>query len=432
MPRLLLLVVALALAFPAGASAGPIVDQAAQALASNPVYVHPDAERTLSPEDADRLRARIASSGAGPLYVAILPAAARNEAGGDATEVIPQLARALDRRGTYAVVVGGQFRAGSNVLERGQAARVATGAFEEHGDEGLAATLLAFADGVAAARRGETGSSEEESSGSDSFVPILIAVGAGGLGFVLLRRRRRARQEREALTTGKTVAQEDLLALADDIRALDLDVEMPDVDRDAKEHYGRSVEAYDRADRAYDRARRPADLAAVSSALEEGRYEMASAKARLEGRDAPERRPPCFFDPRHGPSERNVLWAPPGGELREVPACAADALRIEEGDEPEQREVLVGGRRTPYYGVPGLMPYASGFYGMFGGGLFPGFLLGSVFGGGLFAGEAHADTGGGDHGGGDAGGGDWGGGWGGGDFGGGGGGDFGGGGGGDF
>ena len=94
-----------------------------------------------------------------------------------------------------------------------------------------------------------------------------------------------------------------MLALADDIRALDLDVEMPDVDRGAKEHYGRSVEAYERADRAYDTARRPDDLASVSSALEEGRYEMASAKARLEGREAPERLPPCFFDPRHGPSD---------------------------------------------------------------------------------------------------------------------------------
>jgi hypothetical protein len=426
MPRLLSLLVAVALTLPAVAAATPyIVDQAATALKTDPVYVHPDAEKTISAEDADRLRERIRSSGAGPLYVAILPRAARNEAGGDATDVITWLARALERRGTYAVVVGGQFRAGSSVLRRGEAARVATEAFEEHSEEGLAPTLLAFVDGVAAARRGETGSSEEESSGGDSFLPILVAVGAGGIGFVLLRRRRRARREREALTTGKAVAQEDMLALADDIRALDLDVEMPDVDRDAKAHYGRAVEAYERADRAYDTARRPQDLAAVSGALEEGRYEMASAKARLEGREAPERRPPCFFDPRHGPSDRNVLWTPPGGEPREVPACAADALRIEEGEEPAQREVLVGGQRTPYWGVPGLMPYASGFYGMFGGGLFPGFLLGSVFGGGLFAGEAQADTGGGDYGGGDLGGGDWGGG----DFGGGGGGDFGGGGG---
>jgi hypothetical protein len=426
MPRLLFVIVALALGLPAAAFGTPYyVDQAASALQSDPVYVHPDAEPTISEADANRLRERISSAEAGPIYVAIVPRAARGEAGGDASDWGRFLAQMLDRPGTYAVVVGGQFRADSN--ERGDAARIATEAFEEHRDEGLAATLLAFVDGLGTASRGETGGSDGENSGNDAFLPILVALGAGAFGFVLLRRRRRARRDREALTTGKAVAQEDMLALADDIRALDLDVEMPDVDPDAKAHYGRSVEAYERADRAYDTARRPNDLAAVSSALEEGRYEMASAKARLEGHEAPERRPPCFFDPRHGPSERNVLWSPPGGEPREVPACAADALRVEAGEEPEHREVLVGGQRTPYWGVPGLMPYTSGFYGMFGGGLFPGFLLGSVFGGGLFAGDAQGDTGGGDYGGGDdfGGGGDWGGG----DFGGGGGGDFGGGGG---
>ena len=426
MPRLLFLVVVVVFAFPAAASAAPFVDQAATALRSDPVYVHPDAKPTISAAEADGLRERIASSDAGPVYIAIVPAAARNEAGGDASDWLRSLADALDRRGTYAAVVGGQFRAGSRgVLAHGEAARLATDAFQEHSDEGLAPTLLAFVDKVTAARSGAESSGGGGSDGT-SLLPILAVVGAGAFGFVLLRRRRRARRDREALTTGKAVAQEDMLALADDIRALDLDVEMPDVDPEAKAHYGRSVEAYERADRAYDTARRPNDLAAVSSALEEGRYEMASAKARLEGGEAPERRPPCFFDPRHGPSERNVMWTPPsGGEPREVPACAADALRVEEGEEPEHREVLVGGQRTPYWGVPGLMPYASGFYGMFGGGLFPGFLLGSVFGGGLFAGDAQADTGG-DYGGGDDfGGGDWGGG----DFGGGGGGDFGGGGG---
>jgi hypothetical protein len=418
-PRLLLLAVCLALVATPSAAATPYyVDQAASGLRSDPIYVHPETS-VVSEAEANRLRERIAQSGAGPFYVAIVPSGARNEAGGDATDWLRMLAEALDRRGTYAVVVDNQFRAGSNVLERGEAARLATEAFDEHGDEGVASTLLAFVDKVAEQRSG--GSSAGDSDDT-SLWPILAVAGAGALGFVLLRRRRRARRDREALTTGKAVAQEDMLALADDIRALDLDVELPGVDREAKDRYGRAVDAYQRADRAYDTARRPQDLAAVSSALEEGRYEMASAKARLEGRDPPERRPPCFFDPRHGPSERNVLWAPPGGEPREVPACAADALRLEEGRDPEQREVDVGGQRTPYWGVPGLTPYASGFYGLWGGGLFPGFLLGSMF-GGLGAEDASARTG--DDFGGDFGdgltGGDWGGG---GDFGGGGGGDF--------
>jgi len=427
-PRALLLFAVAVLVFAPTAAAATYLDAAAEALGSDPVYVDPAAEAKVSASDAARLRDRIANSDAGPIYIAVVHAAARNEAGGDATDWLRMLADRLDRRGTYAVVVGNQFRAGSTLLERGEAARLATEAFQKQHEQGVGATLLAFVDEVAAARNGSGGDSNPDDT---SFWPILAVAGAGAGGFVLLRRRRRARREREALVAGKAVAQEDMLALADDIRALDLDVEMPDVDSDAKEHYGRSVDAYERADRAYDTARRPQDLAAVASALEEGRYEMASAKAVLEGREPPERRPPCFFDPRHGPSDRNVLWAPPGGEPREVPACAADALRIEQGGDPEQREVLVGGRTVPYYGVPGLMPYASGFYGLWGGGLFPGFLLGSMFGGGMWAPDAYAGASsdqGGDF---DGGFGDGltGGDWGGGDFGGGGGGDFGGGGG---
>ena len=141
---------------------------------------------------------------------------------------------------------------------------------------------------------------------------------------------------------------------------------------------------------------------------------MASAKALAEGRTPPERRPPCFFDPRHGPSTRDVEWAPPYGEPRLVPACEADALRVEEGMEPAAREVLVGGSRVPYWNAgPAYAPFAGGYFGGFGGGLLPGLLVGSMLGGGLGmgwgAGAAYGadgwDGGGGDFGGGDFGGG---------------------------
>jgi hypothetical protein len=144
---------------------------------------------------------------------------------------------------------------------------------------------------------------------------------------------------------------------------------------------------------------------------------MASAESRLEGKEPPERRPACFFDPRHGPSVRDVEWAPPGGQPRAVPACAADATRIEQGEEPESRQVLVGGRASPYWA-------AGPMYGGYFGGFFPGLLLGELLGGGLggygwggvpdgsgqgdFGGGGDAgDFGGGDFGGGDGGGGDF-------------------------
>jgi hypothetical protein len=178
----------------------------------------------------------------------------------------------------------------------------------------------------------------------------------------------------------------------------------------------------------------------VTGAVDEGRHAMASARARLEGREPPERRPPCFFDPRHGPSAREIEWEPPYGEPRPVPACAACAGRLESGLEPEAREVPVGGRRTAWWNAgPAYSGWAGGFYGGATGMLLPALLMGSMLGSGMGYGAGHGygdggsggdgqgagdddfgDVGGGDFGdfgGGDSGGGDFGGGdFGGGDF----------------
>ena len=222
-------------------------------------------------------------------------------------------------------------------------------------------------------------------------------------------RRRRRRQEAEEFAEVKENARDDLVALGDDIRALEIDMDMPGASQEAKADYETAVKAYERADQSWRLAQRPDDLEPVGAALEEGRWAMSSARARLEDREPPERRSPCFFDPRHGPSDRDVEWAPDGGEPRMVPACEADAQRVERGDDPEAREVTVGGQRMPYWAAgPMYAPFMGGF---FGAGILPGLMVGTVLG------DVWSDPGGGDFGGGDLGGGDFGGGdFGGGDF----------------
>ena len=59
---------------------------------------------------------------------------------------------------------------------------------------------------------------------------------------------------------------------------------------------------------AFDRARSPDDLEPVTATIREGLDEATLARALLEGLEPPEPRPPCFFDPRHGPSTRKVEW----------------------------------------------------------------------------------------------------------------------------
>jgi hypothetical protein len=379
--------VVFALAAPA-ASAQDTVDQAAEALRSDTVYVDPDAERAISAEQADELRAQI---GDADIHVAILP-----EAAGDPDEVAPALADAVGEPGSYGVVVGNAFRGGPG----GDARDAADDALASGGS--TQAVLLDFVERV-----------EEDGSGGGGGAGALIVLGVAGAGGAALLVSRRKKRQREAAEFAevKDNARDDLVALGDDVRALEIDVDMPGANADAREDYARAVECYDRADQHWRLARSPDDLEPVGAALEEGRWAMACARARLEGREPPERRLPCFFDPRHGPSDRDVEWAPEYGEPRMVPACEADAQRVERGDEPNAREMLVGGERVPYWNAGrAYAPFAGGYFGT---DLFAGMMIGTMI----------ADTpsyDGGDWGGGDFGGGGWGGGdFGGGDFGGG-------------
>jgi hypothetical protein len=376
------------------------IDRAAEALRDDPVYVDPEAENALSPGEAEALRGRADAD----VHVAVLPASA-----GSAETIAKGLRSRLG--GSVAVLAGNRFRVDGSA----RAEQAGTSAFETKSDEGVAPVLLDFVDRESGARPLQD--EDDDGSGTGGLIVLGLA-GAGGAA-LLVRRQRRRKAEAEEFAEVKANARDDLVALGDDIRALDLDVDMPGVSPEARADYERAVNAYDVADSKWKVARRPLDLEPVGAALEEGRWAMTSAKARLDDREPPERRSPCFFDPRHGPSTRDVEWAPPHGESRLVPACEADALRLEDGEEPMAREVTVGGERMPYWAAgPMYAPFIGGF---FGASLLPGLMMGTMIG------DSIGHDGG--FGGGDVGGGDWGGGFGGGDFGGGfGGGDFGGGG----
>ena len=73
---------------------------------------------------------------------------------------------------------------------------------------------------------------------------------------------------------------------------------------------------------------------------------------------------PCFFNPQHGPSTRDVRYTVPGGHgTRTVPACAQDAARVEAGEKPEIRKVRVGQTDTPYWQAgDALLPYGKDWF----------------------------------------------------------------------
>jgi uncharacterized membrane protein YgcG len=318
------------------------------------------------------------------------------------------------------------------------AADIATQVVSQHSGNVFAGLTAFVQDVQQQAGSGASSGSGEAASGSSHVlrtVLIILAVIAllAVLGGVLIWRPIRRRRQQE-LKEAKTAAQDDLIALSAGVTDHEADLSIRS-HPDAAAEQAAALTAYEQGTAALDRARRVRDMGAVSRAIAEGQYRLASARALAAGEAKPARRPACFFDPRHGMSVRDVLWAPSdGGPAREVPACYDCARLVEQGIEPELRRVEVQGQRVPYVNA-GFAPAYWGGYGFLPG-MFTGFLLGEALAPGPFFGgyygdqgayaDAGSDQGNGDYGGGDFsdggdyGGGDFGGGgWGGGDFGGG-------------
>lgn len=442
MVALLVGVISLLIATPAAAVG---VNDAARALSSNPLFIAPGTPVTLSTDDQQQIRAQL-NSGSPDVFLAILPRAAN---GVQLTSQLTAVARTLGRDGIYGATDGRSLVATARgvALSSGQASVVA----RDVASRSSGANAAALTDFITSAREANasgaagnttndgTTSVPAQRSSSPSALPLLVPLLLLGGVFLLFRSRRRKaaqRQRNASFAEIREASEEDVTRLGEDIADLDLDVSDPRLPAATVEDYRGALDCYDRAKSALAGARSPEQLGAVSTALEEGRWRMSSVRARLSGETPPDRLPPCFFNPQHGPSVQQIEWQPPGGAARQVPVCAADADRVSRGEDPESREVMVSGQRMPYWQAgPQWGGYAGGYYGGFGGmgtGLLTGLMVGNMLGGGFggHGGDTYIENNYGDSGGGDFGGGDFGGGgFGGGDFGGGdfGGGDFGGG-----
>jgi hypothetical protein len=398
-PVLAGLVLCLLVGLAAPAWAGPWVDRSAGSLRDDPLYVNTSARPTLSAAEAERVRARLAIAGT-PVFVAVLPDQALREADGDANRLAALVAASVGHPGTYLVVAGGEQGAGSNTLAKGVAATQARAAFRRHPE--LAVATLDFigrAEHAAGRAPATTPPPQpppgQEDTDGNTVLVVLLAIAGVVTVAVLLALTLENRSQRRSVRIGnqfsevKAVSQEDVNALADDLRNLDVDLQADEAaNPKAVNQYTRAYEHLELAEQELERARAPEDLARVSTALESGRFAMASARALFERRDPPRRRPPCFFDTRHGPSVNDVGWEAPGGPPRPVPACAACMGQIASGVQPQPRRVRTGLRRVPFYQAP--PHFESWFGGYFGGAaadLVVGFPLGNALDDGFVGGR---------------------------------------------
>lgn len=374
----LLALAAVLMAAPGARAAQADVRAGAEALRQDPVYVDPAMRDQFSKTGEKALEDRIKDAGRA-VFVAVLP-----PGDADRGEVLRDLRSRTGIAGVYALRYGTEFTAGADarVMSRdavGNAVSTVRGESLTTQLDDFTGIALRTATGAAPASWGGTG------AGGVPVAPLAVAgavvvLGAGGVYLLSRGRRRRREQERHvALERLRTVVDEDITAFGEELDRLDFHPAEPGADDTRRADYERALNAYDQAKSLMAAARVPQDVRAVTRALEEGRFSLATLEARRTGAPLPDRRPPCFFDPRHGPSVADVAWAPAGGGPREIPVCAADRARLEDGEPPMVRTVATAaGERRPYWEAgPAYGPWAGGY---FGGGLLPGLLLGTALG----------------------------------------------------
>lgn len=369
-----------------------VYDEAGRALRNDPLYVDGNARAELQDQgitfdsDAESAARDVLVDASVPVHVAILPATAATA--GDARD----LATVTGNDGVYLVILTDeQTSVANNIGVSTQDLQRVAATARASSDGDLEALIADFTGRVENLADGGTGAlpADEPSDGGSGYVPLAILLAAGGGGLLLYRRNKR-QQELTQLNQVRGALDEDITAYGEELASLELDPRDRSIPTEARDEYATALDLYETAKSRAARAEAPGHLRPVTGALEQGRWLLACVQARLDGENLPERRPPCFFDPRHGPSVADVTWTPPGGVPREVPACQADVVRLQEGEEPDSRLVTVDGERRPYWEAgPAYSAWAAGYYGAF----LPAMLWGTMLGSAMAHGPAYADAG---------------------------------------
>lgn len=185
------------------------------------------------------------------------------------------------------------------------------------------------------------------------------AVGAFGLwwaGASLSARRQQRREEQQHLLTVRPLLNEEVIELSEKVSTLPTtsDIEQARLTREV-------LDSVEQARHRLDALNSDDDIQAVTTLLGNARYLLHCLTALHRGEPKPGRTPPCFFDPRHGPSTQRRQWAPSqaSGSEREISTCADCAHRIDNEQTPEARLV---GRRQYWEAGEDLVAYIEGYW----------------------------------------------------------------------
>src|SRR5262245_837001 len=351
----------------APAPAGDRVDQAAAGLRIDPLYLAPGADRVIPQEQADRISGRLRRAST-PIYIAILPVAAIRETGRDPGRLPAALYLASGRRdGTYAVLAGSHFRAGSTEL--GTIADEIARDAQAAGDGNDTATILRFIDEIElklpkpSPPASTASTADQDRSAGFPFAWLFGVLAVVLVGLAAWARAKLVKAEQQELDLSGDLVAADLRAIDEQVDHAQANLGGPHRDPDVRSDYAHALASLAEAKQQAADLGEPADVADLARALDRTRYALACALARAQNQPLPIR-PPCVFDPLHPAPASEVHWAPDGAEPRLVPVCPADADRLLAGTTPAARTVTDVDVTVPYWAVgTSCRAWARGWYG---------------------------------------------------------------------
>ena len=209
---------------------------------------------------------------------------------------------------------------------------------------------------------------------STALILVMIA-GLIGLAVVLRAFHRHEMDARairlrdiDALTRSRALAQSDLALLRTDLtlhssQLAELSMMDPELAQPMQEYLTELAGSVDELATELAMAGHSRDIQQATQAMSHTRQALATLTSILLAEPSPPVRPPCFFNPNHGPSSTIVVWTGEDDRPVRVPCCAADAERLRSGAAPYSRTVAADGVRVPWWQAgPTVRPWAMGWF----------------------------------------------------------------------
>jgi hypothetical protein len=345
-------------------AAPPTLSQIVTALQAAPSYVDPAA--SLNASGKAQLR-RIANSRKARVRLVLLsavPSGARSE-----SQTASAIRRALRFPGAVAVAFPDNVAvAGANTPKLRAAAAAAR-------DKRRLAALVTFAVRytpvttkpkpkpnpvtTTTATTSTTGT-ESDDSGLAWWAYLLIALVVVMIvaGILLLRARRGGRGHRGTglIEAARALALQRVQRLGRDLAESAMQVSERD-DPAIAQHHRRAADAVAEVRSQLPELDGPPAFRQANEQLDEAEWHLGVAVAHLEGTAEPPRPESghparCFFDAEHGLATVEIPLELPGIRTVKVGVCAADAVKLSRGQDPDVGVVTVGRRSLPWAAAP--------------------------------------------------------------------------------